>query len=312
MTDGYIKIPTDEFRDLERSFRDLEKAFRDLEKAFRGIKKHTEPGSGKDLWIDPVHGHPSNDGLSAGTSVRSWAQLIPLIEPGSTINMRSGLYRERLHLANIPSSRENPLRFRSEEPNKAVFSAVSYEGFAWEKYGSGIYVSPNFPEPSYGPWCGYAKERFLPWFGCFRDLHQSRANDIRMPRYGVCVEDGNLYVRLPGKGDPREETVAIVDRMATSFVELENCGQVVFERIGFMGHGNAYPVAHDGKTRIGFRECATEFGRSPIPGAVPLPGYDEWASEVVALNGGDKNAVSNYLEHYAQTQIGSLVYYFRS
>lgn len=297
----FVKIPLGQLRKLEEAYRNV------IENAV--IVSDSPDERHNVVWIDPQNGHDSNDGSTAATAVNSWERVFDLLVPGTLVMLRPGVYRRSISLFHLISPKEKPIYFKAEILGTAIFdNYLQGPDHEWTLHGSNVYKRPNRVRDS-GPWCGFAKDRLLPGYNSLYDLLGSKLSGvIRKPKYGFAQEDGMLYVRLPGNGDPRKEPTYLTADTGTDFISINGCSYVIFEGIRFRGHGNGHAINCTSDCHhIWVQNCISEHGRygfnvskdsSLVNCYFRQPGLRELATDFHQINQGDKTAFSTYAERY--------------
>jgi hypothetical protein len=76
--------------------------------------------SADDLWVDSVHGDDTNDGLTAATAFRTIQKAANLAEPGTTVHVLPGVYRETVWPVSSGNATE-PIIYTAEDgPGTAI------------------------------------------------------------------------------------------------------------------------------------------------------------------------------------------------
>ena len=89
-----------------------------------------QPAFAEDLWVDVANGNDSNNGLTATTAFRTIQKAATIAEPGTTIHIMAGIYRETITPANdgtatsrvvfIAQNGNGTVKIRGSEPSSSL------------------------------------------------------------------------------------------------------------------------------------------------------------------------------------------------
>lgn len=293
---SFIRIPEQHFIDLmnavERVALTAERVEDDTDRLERIIPTSSEP---PEIWVDLKLGHDSSDGGMPSTAVRSWDRVRQLLRPGAKITLRPGSY-ERLSLEGWHGHPEHKAVIRAEFPGCAFFDdLIQSSELHWRIHGTGVYRTP-IPEGERGPWCGFSRNRLLPVYHDINKMHRWKGpGGLKLPKYGLVHADDVLYVRLPGKEDPREVQVYLPRRYEAPLIELKNCTNIEINRLSLVGHGDGPAIKCDSSCRnIVIKNCRTELGqRLSLPPQIgevrgsctaEMPGLEGLVEDILTIN----------------------------
>ena len=319
MPKRYIRIPAEYFEELKEAWMKVSTTaylYEDETDRLEAVIPSRPTLQPADvIWVDPERGHDSNDGLSAGSSVQTWGRVFSVIKPGSLVLLRPGIYRQPINTANLGGTERDPIYFKAEVPGTAVFCNNIQDTGMWELHGNGIYERINRVR-DLGPWCGFSKDTFLPRYQSLYDLKGTRiADNLRMPKYGFAQDGHDLFVRLPGRGDPNKEGTGLSANFAHKHISIRNSPYTIFEGIRFRGHGTGFGIFADGDSHhVWIQNCISEHGRVGFhvgPDSVIThcqygqPGFDAFVNDMMQLNGGALQPVIDYVRKYNNPEMGT-------
>ncbi|RKP49870.1 DUF1565 domain-containing protein [Cohnella endophytica] len=87
-----------------------------------------------------LNGSDSNDGASVQSPFRTIGQAASLVEPGDTVYIRGGTYRETITPANGGTA-DRPIKFRAYEGEDVLISGLDVLPTDWTRYSEEIYYT---------------------------------------------------------------------------------------------------------------------------------------------------------------------------
>ncbi|MGL4608078.1 MAG: hypothetical protein ACRCYY_00105 [Trueperaceae bacterium] len=107
-----------------------------------------EPSStGLTYYVDVSNGDDANAGLTSEAAFKTIATALTKLEPGDTVLLRQGLYRESIRLVDVPSGTESrPITFGSYGDGEVIIDGSTQVG-PWEKVSGSVWQVKKTFEP---------------------------------------------------------------------------------------------------------------------------------------------------------------------
>ncbi len=266
------------------------------------------------VYVDMATGDDENDGLSPETAVATISRGAEIVKGGDKMLVAPGVYYEQPVFSSLGSSADQPVWLRAEPPGEVTISGMWPEAArgetVWIDEGGGVY-SAEHGAVLFGAHDG----KFLFRLNSVADLRDAYAAsvDVQVPPYGLAVEDGRVFVRLPDGVDPNGESVLLSppswdeEGWLTGIVQVFGSPYVIIDGFRIEGSGTSgIYIYHDceGMTVRNTVLSYCVFGvRLPDDGIVEwceyvYPGFHDFAEQVRILNDEDVNQVYTLVKEY--------------
>ncbi len=134
----------------------------------RGIREAATSASGAALWVDAVNGADQNDGLTPSTALRTIQRAADLAQPGTTVHILPGIYRESVRPARSGSATAPIIYLAEEGPGSVILrGSEPAASLSWTPLGENTIGLPEGVDPTQiyyadlSDWAPQSAPRFL-------------------------------------------------------------------------------------------------------------------------------------------------------